>query len=70
MLNINLVKNTNYIFSLILVHGATKGVNILAVKVMLFIINPYNAGLVLQKNWRPKGLFQFLIIINDFVSYF
>ena len=32
--------------------------------------DPYNAELILYKSWRPKGLFQFEIIINVLVSSF
>ena len=33
-------------------------------------VNPYSAELCLFKPWRPKGYFQFDIIINDLVSSF
>ena len=37
----------------------------------LTLINPYNAELFLKfKPWRPKGFFQFEIIINVLVSSF
>ena len=32
--------------------------------------HPYNAELILYKIWRPKGLFQFEIIINGLGSFF
>ena len=31
-------------------------------------VNPSNAGIFLYKQWRPKGFFQFEIIINVSVS--
>ena len=34
------------------------------------LINPYNAEIFLYKPWRPKGFFQFEIIINVLVSFF
>ena len=33
-------------------------------------LNPYNAEIFVYKPWRPKGLFQFEIIINILVSSF
>ena len=33
-------------------------------------VNPYNAELILYKLWKPKGLFEFEIIINASVSSF
>ena len=33
-------------------------------------LNPYNAALSLNKSWRPKGFFQFEIIVNVLVISF
>ena len=37
-------------------------------RVQWVIINPYTAKICLYKPWKPKGFFQFEIIINILVS--